>query len=54
LVRPGDELVLEVVMDRLSARGGWGQGTATVDGKAACKARLFFVLAPVEGSNGAR
>ena len=54
LVRPGDELVLEVVMDRLSARGGWGQGTATVGGKAACKARLFFVLAPVEGTNGAR
>ncbi|MGH9229661.1 MAG: 3-hydroxyacyl-ACP dehydratase FabZ, partial [Acidimicrobiales bacterium] len=24
-VRPGDELVLEVVMERLSARGGWGQ-----------------------------
>ena len=45
-VRPGDELVLEVVMDRLSSRGGWGQGTATVDGKTACKARLFFVLAP--------
>ncbi len=53
-VRPGDELVLDVVMDQLSARGGWGQGTATVDGQAACKARLFFVLAPAAGSNGAR
>jgi 3-hydroxyacyl-[acyl-carrier-protein] dehydratase len=53
-VRPGDELVLDVVMDRLSARGGWGQGVATVEGKAACKARLFFVLAPAAGSNGAR
>jgi len=53
-VRPGDELVLDVVMDQLSARGGWGQGTATVDGQAACKARLFFVLAPTAGSNGAR
>jgi 3-hydroxyacyl-[acyl-carrier-protein] dehydratase len=50
LVRPGDELELEVVMDRLSARGGWGQGTATVGGKAACKARLFFILAPAEGA----
>ena len=39
-------------MDRLSARGGWGQGTATVGGKAACKARLFFILAPAEGANG--
>ena len=54
LVRPGDELVLEVVMDRLSARGGWGEGTATVSGKAACKARLFFILGTAEGSNGAR
>jgi 3-hydroxyacyl-[acyl-carrier-protein] dehydratase len=54
LVRPGDELELEVVMDRLSARGGWGQGTATVGGKAACTARLFFILAPAEGGNGAR
>jgi len=50
LVRPGDELELEVVMDRLSARGGWGRGTATVGGKAACKARLFFILAPAEGA----
>jgi 3-hydroxyacyl-[acyl-carrier-protein] dehydratase len=54
LVRPGDELQLEVVMDRLSARGGWGQGTATVGGKAACKARLFFILAPAEGPDGPR
>jgi 3-hydroxyacyl-[acyl-carrier-protein] dehydratase len=53
-VRPGDELVLEVVMDRLSARGGWGTASATVDGKAACKARLLFVLAPDARSNGAR
>jgi 3-hydroxyacyl-[acyl-carrier-protein] dehydratase len=52
LVRPGDELELEVVMDRLSARGGWGQGTATVGGKPACKARLFFVLAPADGDSG--
>jgi 3-hydroxyacyl-[acyl-carrier-protein] dehydratase len=54
LVRPGDELQLEVVMDRLSARGGWGQGTATVGGKAACKARLFFILAPAGGADGPR
>ncbi|MGH2474843.1 MAG: 3-hydroxyacyl-ACP dehydratase FabZ [Candidatus Limnocylindrales bacterium] len=54
LVRPGDELQLEVVMDRLSARGGWGQGTATVGGKAACKARLFFILALAEGADGPR
>lgn len=45
LVQPGDDLVLDVTLERLSARGGWGQGTATVDGKAACQARLFFALA---------
>ena len=45
LVRPGDELVLSVELERLSARGGWGQGTVTVDDKVACQARLFFALA---------
>ena len=45
LVQPGDDLVLDVTLEQLSARGGWGQGAATVDGKAACQARLFFALA---------
>jgi 3-hydroxyacyl-[acyl-carrier-protein] dehydratase len=44
LVRPGDELRLEVTLDRLSARGGWGQARATVDGARACEARLFFAI----------
>jgi 3-hydroxyacyl-[acyl-carrier-protein] dehydratase len=44
VVRPGDELVLAVTMERLSARGGWASGTATVDGETACEARLFFAL----------
>src|SRR5262245_3432666 len=39
VVRPGDELVLKVEMERLSARGGWGRGEASVDGELACKAR---------------
>ncbi len=47
MVRPGDELVMSVELERLSARGGWGQATATVDGKVACQARLFFALADV-------
>ena len=47
LVRPGDELVMSVELERLSARGGWGQATASVDGKLACQARLFFALADV-------
>ena len=45
LVRPGDELVLDVTLERLSARGGWGQAQATVDGAVACEARLFFAIA---------
>jgi 3-hydroxyacyl-[acyl-carrier-protein] dehydratase len=45
IVRPHDELTLAVTLDRLSARGGWGQGTATVGTAAACQARLFFAFA---------
>jgi 3-hydroxyacyl-[acyl-carrier-protein] dehydratase len=45
IVRPGDELILTLELERLSARGGWGQGEAKVDGKVACQARLFFALA---------
>lgn len=45
LVRPGDELVLSVTLERLSARGGWGRGVASVDGEVACEARLFFAIA---------
>lgn len=45
IVKPGDELVLEVEMERLSARGGWGRGRATVGGDETVRARLMFVLA---------
>jgi 3-hydroxyacyl-[acyl-carrier-protein] dehydratase len=45
LVRPGDELRLRVELERLSARGGWGQGRATVGDERCCEARLFFALA---------
>lgn len=44
-VRPGDELGLRVTLDRLSARGGWGTGMASVGEAVACTARLFFALA---------
>src|SRR6476620_7491181 len=30
LVKPGDELTLAMEIERLSARGGWGRGTACV------------------------
>jgi 3-hydroxyacyl-[acyl-carrier-protein] dehydratase len=49
MVRPGDELRLEVTIERLTARGGWGRGTATVEGQETCRARLLFALAPPEG-----
>jgi 3-hydroxyacyl-[acyl-carrier-protein] dehydratase len=44
IVRPGDELALDVTMEQLSARGGWGSGVASVGGAACCKARLMFAL----------
>jgi 3-hydroxyacyl-[acyl-carrier-protein] dehydratase len=43
-VGPGDELVLEVTLDRLSSRAGTGHGRATVDGELACEAGLLFVF----------
>jgi 3-hydroxyacyl-[acyl-carrier-protein] dehydratase len=46
MVKPGDEIVLSVTLERLSRRGGWGRGVATVDGDECCRARLLFVLAP--------
>ncbi|CAN5635306.1 3-hydroxyacyl-ACP dehydratase FabZ [soil metagenome] len=46
-VEPGDRLVLEVTMERLSARGGWARGVATVDGDQACTARMMFAKGPV-------
>lgn len=45
MVRPGDRLDLEVTLERLSARGGWGRGTASVAGERACSARLLFAIA---------
>lgn len=45
IVRPGDELVLDVTMERLSARGGWGRARASVGDDETCRARLLFALA---------
>ena len=44
-VLPGDTLLLECEMTRLSARGGKGHGRASVDGQVALEADLLFVLA---------
>jgi 3-hydroxyacyl-[acyl-carrier-protein] dehydratase len=44
IVRPGDEVALEVDVERLSARGGWAQARASVDGETSCQARMFFAV----------
>ena len=43
-VGPGDELVLECEMGRLSSRAGKGTGRALLDGKVATEADFMFVV----------
>ena len=43
-VVPGDELVLEVELGRMSARAGKGTGRALVNGEVACECELLFVI----------
>lgn len=43
-VSPGDELILEVELGRMSARAGKGSGRASVAGQLACECDLMFVL----------
>ena len=43
-VVPGDELVINVELGRMSARAGKGGGTASVNGELACECELMFVL----------
>lgn len=51
-VHPGDELLLEVELERVSARGGWGSARASVAGQLACEGRLLFALADRTTSPG--
>ena len=44
-VVPGDELVIEVELGRMSARAGKGAGTAKVGGELATSCDLMFVFA---------
>ncbi len=44
-VLPGDELILEVELGRMSARAGKGSGRARVGDEIACQCDLLFVLA---------
>ena len=41
----GELMSVLPLIERLSARGGWGKGRATVDGKECCRARLLFAFA---------
>ncbi|MEI6401579.1 MAG: 3-hydroxyacyl-ACP dehydratase FabZ [Actinomycetota bacterium] len=43
-VGPGDTLVLEVDLGRMSSRAGKGTGRALLDGQVACECELMFVL----------
>ena len=45
-VVPGDELVLECLMGRVSTRAGKGSGRAMVNGEVATECDLMFVIAP--------
>ena len=46
IVTPGDQLRLEVTMERLGSKYGRGHGVATVNGEVACDAMLAFIIAP--------
>jgi 3-hydroxyacyl-[acyl-carrier-protein] dehydratase len=43
-VVPGDSLVLEVELGRMSARAGKGSGRAILGDKVACECELMFVV----------
>jgi 3-hydroxyacyl-[acyl-carrier-protein] dehydratase len=46
-VSPGDTLVLESTLGRMSSRAGKGNGIATVNGEIACSVDMLFVIADV-------
>jgi len=44
IVKPGDELIIEVEIESFRRNIGKGKGRATVDGKLACAADIMFAL----------
>jgi 3-hydroxyacyl-[acyl-carrier-protein] dehydratase len=46
IVTPGDQLRLEVTMERLGSKFGRGHGIASVDGEVACDVKISFIIAP--------
>ena len=47
-VMPGDTVLLEVTMNQVTSRGGKAKGRATVEGKVAAEADMFFVFVSAE------
>ncbi len=47
-VLPGDTVLLEVTMNHVTTRGGKAVGRATVEGKVAAEAEMFFVFVSPE------
>lgn len=45
MARPGDEVTLEVTLERVGRRGGWGSGRATVAGEETASGRILFLFA---------
>jgi 3-hydroxyacyl-[acyl-carrier-protein] dehydratase len=48
MVKPGDDLILETEILKLSSMGGKGKVKATVDGKVVCEGEILFVLVKQE------
>lgn len=46
MVFPGDTIVLNTEMTRLSSVGGKGKGVATVNDKKVCEGEIMFAIAP--------
>ena len=44
IVKPGDELIIEVEIENFRRNIGRGKGRATVEGKLACAADIMFAL----------
>jgi 3-hydroxyacyl-[acyl-carrier-protein] dehydratase len=47
-VVPGDTVLVECEMTKLSARGGKGVGRVSVEGNVAAEAEIFFILADAQ------
>ncbi|GBG94574.1 3-hydroxyacyl-ACP dehydratase [Ligilactobacillus salitolerans] len=44
VVRPGDQMRLEVTLEKIRGSVGLGKAVATVDGKKACTAEITFMI----------